>query len=323
MKAQGLILLYVLAVGITGSHTPMLGQTVRRAGIGPVAGASRPAGVPAGYVITPFGYFHPSCVERLAKGEKLLADGRVQHADGTVEAVAPVCTYPRYTPSGLPVTPGAGLSAEINGWIENANITTGSPDKSFGSLIGVWIVPPEPRHKGDQVLFFFPGFEDINDAQTSILQPTLEWWAPTNWTIASWNCCISGITIASPGVNVRPGDLIYGSITSTCPAGTLSCPTWNVLAVDLSSGDSTTLEDTPSEGQIFNWAFGGTLEAYSVGSCADFPDDDGISFDFVTVFDERLNPVKHPKWTVTSTFPTSPACNYGVKADWHEIRLNY
>src|ERR1035441_2122355 len=49
----------------------------------PVAGQNRPATVPEGYVITPFGYFHPSCVQSLAKGERLLADGRVQHADGT------------------------------------------------------------------------------------------------------------------------------------------------------------------------------------------------------------------------------------------------
>ena len=41
------------------------------------------ATVPDGYVATPFGYFHHSCVRSLAKGEKLLPDGRVQHADAT------------------------------------------------------------------------------------------------------------------------------------------------------------------------------------------------------------------------------------------------
>ena len=39
------------------------------------AGPNRPAGVPDGYVITPFGYFHPSCVRQLTEGETLLADG--------------------------------------------------------------------------------------------------------------------------------------------------------------------------------------------------------------------------------------------------------
>jgi hypothetical protein len=35
----------------------------------PPAGPNRPANVPDGYVITPVGYFHPSCVQSLAKGE--------------------------------------------------------------------------------------------------------------------------------------------------------------------------------------------------------------------------------------------------------------
>src|ERR1700691_188381 len=61
------------------------------------AGPNRPAGVPDGYVITPVGYFHPSCVRQLTAGETLLADGRViQHADGTLENV-PACNYARYT----------------------------------------------------------------------------------------------------------------------------------------------------------------------------------------------------------------------------------
>src|ERR1700691_3301747 len=68
-----------------------------------VAGPDRPADVPEGYVITPFGYFHPSCVMELAEGNTLL-DKTVQHADGTVEA-APVCNYAHYTASGAVVFP--------------------------------------------------------------------------------------------------------------------------------------------------------------------------------------------------------------------------
>ena len=64
------------------------------------AGPNRPSEVPDGYVITPSGYFHPSCVRQLAEGETLLEGGRVlQHADGTAESV-PVCAYPHYTARG-------------------------------------------------------------------------------------------------------------------------------------------------------------------------------------------------------------------------------
>ena len=34
----------------------------------PLAGPNRPDSVPADYVVTPFGYFHPSCVHRLTQG---------------------------------------------------------------------------------------------------------------------------------------------------------------------------------------------------------------------------------------------------------------
>jgi hypothetical protein len=37
------------------------------------AGAHRPGNVPAGYVVTPFGYFHPSCVQSIAEDDALLA----------------------------------------------------------------------------------------------------------------------------------------------------------------------------------------------------------------------------------------------------------
>ena len=42
----------MLAVGLAAAQVP--------------AGAKRPAAVPADYLITPFGYFHPSCFQRLA-----------------------------------------------------------------------------------------------------------------------------------------------------------------------------------------------------------------------------------------------------------------
>src|ERR1700683_275167 len=64
------------------------------------AGPNRPAQVPEDYVVTPFGYFHPSCVVHLAKGEELLEGGQmVQKADGTIYDV-PVCEYPHYTARG-------------------------------------------------------------------------------------------------------------------------------------------------------------------------------------------------------------------------------
>src|SRR5271163_2969158 len=72
-----------------------------------VAGSTRPSNVPKEYVATPFGFFHPSCTRSLAKGERILSDKRVQHADGTVEENALACSYPHYTPSGVAINAGS------------------------------------------------------------------------------------------------------------------------------------------------------------------------------------------------------------------------
>jgi hypothetical protein len=288
----------------------------------PLAGPTRPSTVPDGYVVTPFGFFHPSCVQSLAKGERLLADGRVQHANGSVNALAAVCRYPHYMRNGVAAAATRSSPPTINGWVESASITTGSLHKSYGALITGWIVPRQPYADDGQTLFFFPGFEEINDAQTSILQPVLGWYGG-QWTIASWNCCLSGIATNSPPEVVKAGDVIYGSITNGCQPGTVSCASWNVLTVDLSTGQSTTLGNTPSQGQVFNWAFGGVLEAYSVSSCDDYPKDPQLTFDQVTVFDENLRPLDHEKWSIAVDTTDAPQCRYGIDASERGVKVKY
>ena len=127
-------LLFLLLLGFSclssmahGQRTPAL----------PPAGPNRPAGVPADYVITPFGYFHPSCVLQLDKRESLNKLGVLQRADGSQIQVGP-CKYPHFTPTGAPRTPGGDTSnggveqvqepavepAISHSWIENSNTTT-------------------------------------------------------------------------------------------------------------------------------------------------------------------------------------------------------
>lgn len=323
----------ILAITLSATLIPAIGlsrksiaasagaQTRDGRTVAPLAGPNRPASVPDGYVITPFGFFHPSCVQNLARGERLLADGRVQHANGSVNATAAVCHYPHYRSSGVAATARSSPPI-INGWVESASMTTGTPQKSYGALIADWKVPPQPYADDGQVLYLFPGFEDIEDPQTSILQPVLGWYQG-QWTIASWNCCLSGIATSSAAVNVKTGDVIYGSITSTCPAGTISCATWNVLTIDLSTGQGTTLGNTPSQGQVFNWAFGGVLEAYSINSCDDYPSDRDLNFQRVTVFNESLHPVGRQKWSIAVDTSDAPQCGYGIDATQNKVDVRY
>jgi hypothetical protein len=331
MKSCRNTLLLAVAIFLGIATVAGVAQPVSAPGARIVAGSARPGSVPDGYVITPFGYFHASCVQSLAKGEKMLANRHLQHADGSVDEKAVACEYPHYTRNGARVFAGSAstnasrnnnpseTTPEIDGWLEAASIVTYT--QSYGALNANWTVPAQPKADDGQVLFFFPGLEDINNTQ-SILQPVLQW-SHGQWALGSWNCCMSGVVAVSPLVNVSPGDHIQGSITSTCPSGTPSCPTWNVLSVDLSTGGSTTLSDTPSVGQVFNWAFGGVLEPYYVISCDDFPRDRGLTFEKITVFDQNFQPVPNPNWGVSSPIQAVPQCNYNVREKPSRITLSY
>lgn len=290
------------------------------------AGRNRPAGVPDDYVITPFGYFHPSCVLRLAQGESVLADGRVlQHADGALEDI-PACKYPHYAASGAITAAGAtkAESPTINGWVESSSVITNST--SYGEIIATWTVPPAPTSKNGEVVYFFPGLEDSNDV-VSIIQPVLGWNMDdtnTPWTIASWNCCPSGITVESTPVNVNPGDTILGTTVSTCGAGTESCPTWNITTADVTTGGSTTLGNTPSEGQTFNWAFGGVLEAYNIVQCSDYPPNASQTFYDIALYDYNFVLIPSPDWSVTYwAKDETPQCNYNVQTTATQATLYY
>ena len=283
-----------------------------------VAGANRPLEVPAEYVITPFGYFHPSCVLMLAEGETLLADGRVQHADGTVDTTAPACNYPHYTPTGslaadIGDASGGGVLV-INGWLEYISTTT---TESYGKITATWPVPPAPTSNDGQTLFFFPGFEDYSNV-ISIVQPVMQFGPSAAgggnwWAMSSWNCCISGDAWYSPLLDVSSGDTILGTIAPNCKPGNNYCKTWNVVSEDKTTGKKTTLAKTPADGQVWNWAFGAVTEDYGVVQCSDFPTNTGLTFT-VHLFDQNRTRIADPGWQGTKAPPgTQPKCKYGVK----------
>jgi hypothetical protein len=289
-----------------------------------VAGANRPASVPQGYLITPFGYFHPSCVRSLATGDTLLADGRVQHADGSVDQEAPACGYPHYTAAGEAMGSGLKTPNIRHSWIVSANaINTTS---SFGELTANWVVPKAPTTYHDQTVFLFPGMEDYADVET-IIQPVLGWNAGffgTSWSIASWNCCPGGTANYSTPVEVKSGDMLFGTIKNTCQAGTKSCSRWDITTEDVTANSSTTLSRTPSEGQTFTWAQGAALEVYGIVECSDYPPADSTAFFNLALYDNNLNQYSNPGW-ILFNYATglTPQCNYGGTMWTKRVRLDY
>jgi hypothetical protein len=288
------------------------------------AGPHRPAAVPEGYVITPFGYFHPSCVREVASGDMVLADGRVQHADGSVEAESPVCGYPHYTVWGRIVAAETKPPTISHSWIASGNaINTTS---SFGELTASWTVPPAPTSDDGQTIFLFPGMEDYA-TDTTIIQPVLGWNAGffgTNWSIASWNCCPSGTTHYSTPVQVNSGDIILGTIKSACSAGTKSCSEWNITTEDQTTGKSTTLSKTPSKGETFTWAQGGALEVYEIVRCSDYPPNKSTAFSNLALYDYNFNKYSDPGWVFLNyTSGLASQCIYGGTMATTKVTLDY
>jgi len=288
----------------------------------PLAGPNRPSGVPANYVITPFGYFHPSCVLQLKKGESFQEGGVLRHADGSTEQVAP-CQYPHYQPSGELAVAGsrdarkAAVEEEtgttpppaVNGWIENSNATIAT---AFGKVVSTWKVPPLPLAPDSQFVSFYPGLEPSSGQILYILQPVLFTYNAEPWAFASWNCCPSNTTVVSPWLGVNPGDTLVGTMVMTCAAGTEMCPTWNVISEDQTTNQSTELSGTPSEGEILGWGFGGVLEADGILQCADYPPNASLTLT-TSMYDSNLNLVSSLDWNdVVNTGGAALPCNYGV-----------
>jgi hypothetical protein len=287
----------------------------------------RPSTVPQEYVITPFGYFHPSCVQGLAENETLLYDGRVLREDGSVRTVAS-CTFPHFTPSGETVAEGistqqmtaqkttatAETSPVVSGWLEYVSTTTST---SYGEIAATWTVPPAPANYEEQTLFFFPGFEDINNVLT-IVQPVLQFGASSAgggeyWSIASWNCCVTGQAWFSGLKKVSVGDTISGKILPACSRKKFkTCTTWKIVTKDQTTGKKSTLNQINPDGQTWNWAFGAVLEVYGVRQCSDFADNSSTTLT-VQLYDSNFEPIADPGWTANPAGAgVTPQCNYGL-----------
>jgi len=285
------------------------------------AGPHRPAAVPADFVITPFGYFHPTCVVHLAQRDELRPDqGIIRHTNGAIASM-PHCSYPHYRGDGEKVerderavkTPNISHS-----WVVSESVVTGG---AYGTITGQWNVPPTPPSNDGQTLFYFTGLEDANNVVT-ILQPVLGWNSDyaSAWGIASWNCCENGTTYEATPQHANPGDTILGYIFQNCNAGTTkTCTSFDVVTQDLQSGNYSALTNTSNFTQTFNWAFGGVLEVYNIAKCSDYPNNPNgftggthtINFDALGLYNWKGQLVAAPAWTLNLwATGLTPQCNY-------------
>jgi hypothetical protein len=285
----------------------------------------RPQGVPTDYVVTPNGFFSPSCVQRVQEGETLQADGSIEMANGLIRKPA-ACTQAHYRFDGTRVEPNGSFylpsiralrQPTINGWVEDANYDSSI---NIGKLVATWKVPSTPTNQAGQTDYFFPGLEQLPTVE-SILQPVLGYGAfsGTVWTLSSWNCCVSGTTYYSGPINVRAGDTILG--TTQCKAAN-SCSTWTITSKDVTTGASTTLTTNPY-GNL-RWVFGGVMEVYGVSQCNELPASSPLTYSSIAVYNTAFSKISSTPWG--ADYPVgsnSPQCSYNVSTTSSSVTLRY
>jgi len=295
-----------------------------------------PVNVPRDYVITPNGFFHPSCVQRIESDETLHADGTIVRADGGSRRV-PACAYPHFAADGtelaadaapFPTSAAPSDPPQINGWVAYASYTLARANASV-YIASDMSVPTAPNIHSGQVVYFFPGLEDAQHVQT-IVQPVLGWNAFNDggWTIASWNCCLSGQTWHSPAVTVDSGVTLFGRVSGSNCDGSV-CADWTILTRDPVNDHDTTL-NTSGYGQAFDWVFGAVLEAYGISQCGELPQSQTEEFSRIVVYALRA-PVGGPIGARQAWSPTilanSPFCGYSVtphpQANAPQVTIKY
>jgi hypothetical protein len=283
---------------------------------------TRPANVPSDYVATPAGYFHPSCVVYLADGEQVTARGDVRQPDQSVRQVQ-ACTRPSFDmqgaarerdAAGVDVRPAASFS----GWLAYSETNPGGVAAS--EMVADWVVPSAPASATGQVLYYFPGLE--SSSVVTILQPVLAWNGYNNnaWTMANWNCCKSGTVYTGKPINVRVDDQIHGAMNGAGCKKSTPCTAWSITSTDVTTGQSTTFQ-TSSYNQLFNWYFGGVMEVYGVGDCAQFPANGSITFTNVKVWD-------YAGHTLSPTYggrvaSGAPSCGYDINATTSQTVIGF
>lgn len=114
----------------------------------------------------------------------------------------------------------------------------------------------------------------------------------------------------------------------SCPPGTGTCSSWDVVTQDLRTGKTSELLNTSDVDQMFNWAFGGAFEVYGIVSCSDYPAISGapgsgsISFNELNLCSSALVQISNPEWQFTVDRTDTPQCNYGGASPW-QVTLRY
>jgi hypothetical protein len=243
-------------VGIQGESA----LAVEGIGGGGVLRSAESLGYP-GYVITPHGLVHKSCVHR------------VDSAAPVDPNYDPACAFAMYRHIEAAATPTSGAAAipTTNGWVEDGNRYV---DYYVQNFEGNFHVPPVPAQGGGQgpIIFLFNALEDSTGG--NIIQPVLSHGCEYDrfhcqWQIASWygGNYWGGNYYHSTPQSVNAGDTLYGRMyahQNDCNGGCL----WTIYT---SSSNGAATQISVHTTLPWQWIFSGVLEVYNVDNCAQYP----------------------------------------------------
>jgi hypothetical protein len=293
----GVITVLATSAALCGCHSTSQPLTVEaeRIRLHPIVARDtvKPAGVPADFVATPVGYFHPSCLVHVDANESVASrrssvacayqhydvTGKLMGAAGETRAPAPAPSESRRAPAVAP----RDVTKDLEGWTINVN---SSWNAGVSKLSADWTVPPTPPQSSGQVLFWFPGTQSLDGKPNgTIIQPVLAY-EFNHWFVQSWNCCEGGNNAEyGDAVNVSPGDIIYGeNAGSNCNPSTGICDNWRITTKDTTNGGASVF-DTVSFGHPHQWIFGNVLEVYGVNACAELPDSGRLTNQHFSLWD--------------------------------------
>jgi hypothetical protein len=284
--------------------------------------------IPEGYVATPAGLYHASCVHEVPSGAVISSALSVSLPSGATYQI-PKCLFPTRVQSIPAPVPGNGATA----WKEwTASIRPSNP---FRRITARWLVPADPpgaaSYPGTTKTYYtFPGLQtDLDGINDAIIQPVLQFgfngeYGGPYWTIASWRCGNdqAGCFHTQP-IQVAAGDTIFGDVRGKtvpaywrdmaegpdCAPSAQYCRWWTTTSPrPVRTYGSTTL--VFSESSNYTFATSGAVETYHMATCADYPPQ-GVFYDQVTVYDVNSNPTS-PDWFPNYASDGTPNCNFLV-----------
>eukprot|EP00128_Syssomonas_multiformis_P005494 Colp12_sorted_trinity150504_noHs@33154 len=278
------------------------------------------AHTPEGYVLTPSGYIHKSCVHDLGEvrveEHKLKAQHNIVHLANGDQIEHDPCPYAMipFKKDELFKTKVDAISY-YSGWI---SYTGYQHTAEYGGMTSQWTVPAAPKSPVPLLttLFFFNGMEEQLHNTSVIIQPVLQYGhsgcgGGSKWTFASYIVSGAGRAYCGKMYGAQTGDVIQGDMNR-------QGRTWTVVTKNLRTNQVSTVSSSSLKPLLFSCNVMEVIRAYSCGA---YPADNGLAFKNVHVYDEEMKEIDmRGKWIL---YNTHNECGQSVSLAGDEIDITY